>query len=238
MRSYPNPSMDTLKIFVVHTNLLERLPMNLKIVEKTMKEGKEHGDPLAAGQFSAINQVLAVAKKEDLIPSPSLLKTEVESSEHLQWIRDLHSSVFTPIVTSAEKKLDPNCIPRHAIGRYRTSRRVIGPRTMPSPFAINRLLHHLLKDLATFHQSMASKIQNPFSLSKDDIHQLAQRAHDVNLRLCCIKPFEDGSNRIARLVENALRLNWGLPWKTILIDEKDDYLARIFEMQKNYPENS
>jgi hypothetical protein len=230
--------MDALKAFVIHTNMLERLPMSPPILEKALKEGKENGDPLATGQFAAVNIVLRdLAPKEEFLTPPEKLRSEIDSHEHLLWLRNLHVTIMTPIAALGEKNLDPNTPLRHTLGHYRSSRKVLGPRVMPSPFAIKRLLHRWLLDISQFNKDMSYKLKHPFMLSKMDLIAMAERAYTANLQLCCIKPFEDGSNRIGRLVENALRLNWGLPWKIIADGEKDKLLSDIFEMQKKYPEN-
>lgn len=239
MRVFPKPDLDVLKAFVIHTNLLERLPMNTAIVETAIKEGKEHGDPLAVGQFSAINIVLSLSPDDAWLPAPTSLINELDSHDKLKWLRDLHSALMTPIANLAEKKLDPNGPPRHQIGTYRSSRKTLGHRVMPSPLSVRRHLHELLRDVAQFNKDIALKLKNPFMLSKMDIQAIADQAYTANLRICCIKPFEDGSNRLGRLVENALRLHWGLPWKIISADEKDTLLSDIFKIQDaRYSERS
>lgn len=238
MRNFPKPDLNQLKHFVIQTNLLERLPMNITTIETALKEGKETGDPLATGQFSAVNMVLRdIAPRDDLIPQPEKLRGELDSHDHLKWMRDLHTAMMTPIYLHGQKVLDPYAPPKHTIGTYRSSRKVLGPRVMPSPITIKKTLHRWLLDLAKYNKDISLKLNNPRMLSKMDIHDIAMHAYHAGIQICCIKPFEDGSNRIGRLVENAIRLNWGLPWKTILIDKKDEYLNDIFEMQKRFPEN-
>lgn len=212
--------------------------MNISIVDKALKEGKDIGDPLATGQFSAVNIVLRdLAPKEDLLLQPEKLRSELDSHDHLKWLRDLHSTMFMPIYLLGQKTLDPNTPPKHTLGSYRSSRKVLGPRVMPSPIAIKKLLHRWLLDLSKYNKDISYKLNNPRMLSKMDLQDISMHAYHAGIQVCCIKPFEDGSNRIGRLIENTLRLHWGLPWKTILADKKDEYLNDIFEMQKRFPEN-
>lgn len=237
MRKFPNPHINTLKSYVVHTNLLERLPSNMSIVEKAIKEGKENGDPYATGQFSAINYILRnLLSNDDLLPNSKLLVSEQSSFEKTEWIRTLHSLQMTPIRLHLEKMLDPTAPLPHHIGSYRFFKKVLGTRMMPNPTSIKKHMHELLLSICSFNESIDQKIKNPFMLSKMDLQTISDICYETNLKICCIKPFEDGSNRIARLVENALRLYWGLPWKIIQIEDKDKYLSDIFEMQKKYPE--
>jgi fido (protein-threonine AMPylation protein) len=109
---------------------------------------------------------------------------------------------------------------------------------MPDPDNIRPLLASLFRSLCEFHQEMKDKIENPSLLEREDIKELAAKAYDANLRICCIKPFNDGSNRVARLVENLLRLNWGLRFKVITAQEKDRYLRDIQSHQDLYYRDS
>lgn len=233
MRHFPHPKLDLLKAFVVHTNQIERLHMSLQIVEQTIKDGKENGDPLAAGQFSAINYILQeVSPNDNLIPKNT--RSEIDSHESLKWMRNIHVKLMTPIIDKAEKHLEPT-LPRHTLGSYRTSPKKLGKRQMPHPASIRSHLHSVLQDLIAFNQLISPKLQNPRSLSRMDVQLIADKAYQTHLHICCIKPFEDGSNRTARLVENALRLYWGLHWKNIPYTEKDKLLNDIFQLQdKNY----
>lgn len=209
----------------------------MNIVEKSLKEGKENGDPLAVGQFSAVNQVLQIAVDDSLVPSSSEVRSDIDSNERFSWLKKIHSTMMMPIVLDREKRLEPSSITRHNVTNYRSTKKILGKNVMPSPGVIKKLMHNLMLDIIQFNNHISYKIKHPFMLSKRDLQDIAEKAYEVNLKICCIKPFEDGSNRTARLAENALRLYWGLPWKVISVDEKDRYLNDIFEMQKNFPEN-
>ncbi len=238
MRKFPNPNLDLLKSFVVYTNMLERIPSNIQIIEKAIKDGKEIGDPYAVGQFSAVNNILKnFAHQDNLIPSSKTLFSEEKSHESLQWIRDLHSTIMTPIMNNGLKTLQQDAPLRHQIGTYRTVKKTLGRKIMPNPTSIKKHMHNLLLSLSKFNEEIDIKIKNPFMLSKMDIQTISEVCYNTNIKICCIKPFYDGSNRTARLVENTLRLYWGLPWKIITTDEKDKYLSDIFKMQEQYPEN-
>ncbi len=237
MRKFPNPNLDTLKSFVISTNAIERIPMNISIVNKAIKDGKENGDPYAVGHFSAINLILKkYANEDNLIPKSNTIITENHSHERFQWLRDVHTEIMTPIMIQGEKLLQPDAPLKHQIGSYRSLKKTLGRRSMPDPSLIKKHMHDLLLSLARFNEEIDIKIKNPFMLSKMDIKSIADTCYDAHLKICCIKPFHDGSNRVARLFENAIRLYWGLPWKVYDIENKDKYMADIFSMQEKYPE--
>ena len=107
---------------------------------------------------------------------------------------------------------------------------------MPSPFEFTKHLEIWWNDIVEFHNKIKHKIEMPTLFEENDIKLLVDKAYETNLKICCIKPFIDGSNRVARLTENLFRLNWGLPWKIISSDhdEKLNYVDDIKKMQKNY----
>ena len=148
-----------------------------------------------------------------------------------------------PIALHGEMVADPGAINIRDVGKWRETRHFMSGLQstieMPNPFNMPKLLHAWWADLVDFHNQMKKKIEMPHLLEDDDIRLLVEKAYDTNLKICCIKPFTDGSNRIARLTENLLRLNWGLPWKTIPSEDEHKlaYLDDIKKMQTNYPAN-
>jgi fido (protein-threonine AMPylation protein) len=79
------------------------------------------------------------------------------------------------------------------------------------------------------HDKYKDDLSNPRMLELQDWKILEKAAHTLCLRICCIKPFNDGSNRIARLIENLVRLNVGLRFKVTI--DKNDFLKEVQNLQ-------
>jgi hypothetical protein len=137
--------------------------------------------------------------------------------------------------------VDPSYIQPHEVGEMRQSEKIIiserngTVESIPMPDPLN-IMEHLLswaQDLSNFHNEHRRLIDYG-RYNDDDLSLLINKAYEANLRISCIKPFTDGSNRVGRLVENLLRLNWGLPWKVIVLDDKEKYIDDLRNMQKEY----
>lgn len=236
-RLFPTPSQDTLRFFVENTNFLERIVISQNDISETLKRGQNDlaNNPNIVGHLKAVNYVLTLAPDPKLIPPVSFILNENQSHNQLQWLRQIHKHMMLSVAEHGEKTLDSTCISRICVGTYRSRDKRLGKNIMPSPLRIRRLLHDWLKDLSGFVSLYEKKITYPALLTDNDLRILGEKAKSSHIDLCCIKPFEDGSNRAARLAENLLRLNWGLPWKIHMRENKDEYLKEILERQKDFP---
>lgn len=137
--------------------------------------------------------------------------------------------------------LDTSYIKITDVGSYRQSNKYIKTEKdgklvdieMPDPLYIREHLKNWANDLCQFHNDMKHTIEYG-RYSEEETQTLVNKAYEANIKLCCIKPFIDGSNRLGRLVENAFRLNWGLPWKIITIDDKENLLDDLRDMQTRF----
>jgi len=115
------------------------------------------------------------------------------------------------------------------LGIYRTEEKTLGHRLMPAPEQVKPLLANAFQDYCKTYDKYRDDFCNPRLIEMHDWKALEVAAHKLALRICCIKPFNDGSNRISRLVENLLRLNTGLKFK--VYTDKNTYLKEIQELQ-------
>jgi hypothetical protein len=231
---FPNPSHDTLTAFVYHTTRLERIPVFKSDLDKTLSGADIK--PNLEGQFKAIKVVINLAPNPELLPlSPP--RDHIQALQQLKFLRVLHLNQFKTVAEENVKLLDTTNLQPNDVGRWRQGPLFMASTEMPNPIKIQFLLFDWWSDLINFFNTYRSKIETPGTLEQDDLIKISKKAYETNLKLCCIKPFQDGSNRTARLVENLIRLNSGLPWKIIRHEDefKFPYLEDIKKMQKLYP---
>ena len=232
-RIFPNPTRDEQIAFTYHSTRIERIPLSKKDIDQTLSGSKIN--PFVEGQLKCLNLTKTLASNENFIPHPDNVKT-YNVLDHLEWMKNLHKNMLKTVAEYGYKMNDPNLIHPKYVGKWRDSTHWVSETQMPNPFKIKQHLHHWLLNIANFHQQYKEKIEQPHLLNQQDIINLVNQTYDANLRICCIKPFQDGSNRIARLIENILRLNFGLPFKIIRFEDefKMPYINDIKSMQINY----
>lgn len=220
MRTFPVPSKDTLISFIYHTHQLERIGITYDDIHKsmTMKESDIQINPYACGHFKAINIVSNLARNDNLLDS-------------FDWVKKIHETIMIPVSNHDYYTLNPEGFPRFAAGVYRTLDKRLGKLIMPSPIKIPALLDKLRIKLKELDKKLAPKMTNLRLLTPQELEDIRNTSYYANLEISCIKPFLDGSNRTARLVENCLRLHWGMPWKIITDNQKDDYLNDLQKHQ-------
>lgn len=238
-RIYPFPNEDSIIAFVYHTNRLERIPMNKNIITETLQ--KKDANPHVVGQMKCMSLIQTLATDPDLLPSS--VNSIYDIDNKFPWIKRLHRNLMNAEAEYGMQTLDARYIKPADVGIYRQNEKSISAHSddmrnvfqipMPSPIVVRDHLLDLLKDLCQFNNEYRPIVESS-RYDGDTAEALVNKAYDINLRLCCIKPFEDGSNRFARLVENLLRFNWGLPIKIITEDDKDKYLEDMREMQHQY----
>ena len=211
--------------------------MDKRTIEEAIKENSPN--PYVEGHLRAITLVQQLATDPNLIPDS--VNTIFEFDEKFPWLRRMHRNLMRPIAEYGQMMLDPSYIHPTEVGVYRQTpkfikreeeRRIVDV-AMPDPLFVRELLTEWGRDICQFNNDMQRVIEFG-RYSSEDVEAFVAKAYEANLKLSCIKPFSDGSNRLGRLVENLLRLNWGLPWKIIKFEEKDELLQDLRRMQDNF----
>lgn len=238
-RVFPFPDENTIIAFVYHTNRIERIPMNKHIINETL--AKKDANPFVVGQMKCVSLIQMLATDPDLLPES--VKSVFDLDNKFPWIKRLHRNLMNSVAEYGIQMLDKSYIQPVDVGIYRQSDKVVHAHTsdmrnvfpipMPSPINVRDHVLHWAQDLCKFNNEYRPIVESS-RYDADTAKALVDKAYEANLRFCCIKPFEDGSNRIGRLVENLLRFHWGLPMKIITEDDSDKYLEDIREMQHEY----
>lgn len=231
---FPSPSADTLTAFAYHSTRIERIPLSKQDIDQTLAGTKVN--PFFEGQLKVCDLSLMLAANPDLIP-PNQPANWQNSLQQLAFLQQYHRNLMNSIARYGIQMEDPTLIKPSQVGEWRDERKWVVDREMPSPIMVPHHLHDWWTDLIDFHNRYREKIEMPQLLDEEDLKALADKAYEANLKLCCIKPFVDGSNRLGRIIENLLRLNFGLPWKVIRHEDeyKLPYIDDIQKMQGQYP---
>jgi hypothetical protein len=225
--TFPQPKNTLLSEFIIETNAIEHTPVSLPDIEATRSRKQIH--PHVAGHLAAIRYTIENLVKNWKFPAyhPIQWATESSADSNLEWLRTLHKKVMTPVAEYGATVPDANYIKLADCGNYRLDPLRIGfDRWMPKATSIPKLLQLWLQDLGSFHLGVANKLNHP---TPTLLAQLVAKAQEAHLQLVCIHPWSDGSGLVGRLLENALRLRWGLPWK---IFKAENVVAHIADIQR------
>ncbi len=229
---FPMPTEEALMVYIIQTTHMENLPLEFNDIQQTLNKRAVH--PLVVGHLNAIKYVIKMASTE-AFPCRSRIEfaDEWQSFKNTYWLRDIHTKLMEPISKYQHIRVDLNLeYPLNECGQYRLQSKFLldgrnaQRRYMPRPGAIKRLLHHWHKEIAEFHLKYLPKIEQR-QLQMNDVEALAAMARKAHMGLQCIHPFSDGTARTARLVENLLRLRWGLAWKPVYVKDRLDYATEI-----------
>lgn len=235
LRHFPAVSEDEKTEFILFTNKFERINLTKEAIITDIVQPSK-ASPAVSGQYRAINLILQMATNPNLLPShKNITKTTID--KHFPWLKLLHKNVMYDFFRRGEQLHNFIDYPNDKdIGVYRYETKILGSRKMPDPEYIKTLLAEAYLEYLTVYHKYQDSISNPRMLEAKDWKKLGDAAYQFNLHVCCIKPFKDGSNRVARLAENLLRLNVGLKFRTF--DDTKDLLSDIWKLQdqkyKNY----
>lgn len=212
----------------MHSNDFERISMKFEQVQSYLLIPQK-SPPAVQGQMRCVNLILSLATNPDLIPKPSQIST-TSFNKLFPWFVNLHKNLLYDFAKKGEELYNVSDYPSiQELSQLRQYEKVLGNRTMPHPDSIKQLLVQAFKDYATIYHEYHTNLSNPRMLETSDWQKLEKAAHTLALDIACIKPFNDGSNRIARLVENLVRLNTGLKFK--IFDDKQKFLNEVWEHQ-------
>lgn len=234
-RFFPEITENEKVKFILHTNAFERLTLTEDQIQSSIMI-QQQADPLVSGQIRCISLIEILAKNQNLIPKPEQIQVNTLASQ-FRWLYDLHGNLLMNLALKGEKMMNEYDYPKRSeLGQYRSEEKVLGHRTMPKPENIKQLLAEAFKEYATVYHKYHDALSNPRVMEKEDWQRLERAAYRLGLRICCIKPFRDGSNRVGRLTENLLRLNCGLKFR--ILEDKDAFLKDVWSLQDEEYKNT
>ena len=227
-RQFPEVSEKDKTEFILFTNKFERITLTEESIVSDLIQPQK-ASPAVAGQYRGINLILEMAPNPNLLPCHTNINN-YNFDKYFKWLKTLHKNVLYDFYLRGDQ-LDNFIDYPHVkdLGTYRYEDKILGNRKMPNPENIKALLAQAFIDYLTVYHKYHDLLSNPRMLETNDWKKLTDAAYQLNLNICCIKPFKDGSNRVARLVENLVRLNVGLRFRTF--DDNKDLLSDIWKLQ-------
>lgn len=186
----------------------------------------------ADGHLQAIGHIFDMIDKDFFpVKDPVAVRNLPQSNAALFWLRDIHNKMMMPLTNDPSSKDDPNSIQKWTVGKYRQVDAYISLgdtiKPAPHPSLIPKILHNWINHVAEIHCQIKEKAKQPFGLSKEQAINLDKVAHESSILLSCLQPFQHASNRHARLVEHALRMQWRLPWKRLTPEMYDEFIEDV-----------
>lgn len=230
-RYYPPFSKDDVAKFIIQTTRLE----GYRFTQQDVVSGEispHTCDPNIAGQIRTINYI------KTIVPDPNLFfakeKVTTQNFNNLfPFFKRLHKNLMYDTFLHNQRTNNNFSYPQlNELGYFRDKEKVIEKRKMPSPDRILPLLVDAFSAYLSVYLKHHDNISNPRMMEEKDWKRLETAAKDLGIAVCCIKPFEDGSNRVARLLENVCRLNVGLKLKTF--EQERDYNDELKTKQPKF----
>lgn len=230
-RYFPEISEEEKINFIMHSNDFERISMKYEQIQANLLIPQK-APPAVQGQMRCLNWITDLASNPDLIPKPASI-TPSSFDALFPWFPKLHKNLLHDFARKGEELLNQIDYPStQELGIYRTDEKALAQRQMPPPYAIKKCLSDSFKNYATIYNLYKDSLSNPRLIETSDWKLLEKEAHNLALHISCIKPFSDGSNRIARITENLLRLNVGLKFK--IFTDKNAFLKEVLSLQDSY----
>lgn len=227
-RYFPEISEDEKINFIVYSNEFERIFMKFEQVQSFLLIPQK-APPAVQGQMRLLNLAFELAQNPELIPKASKINSS-SFNNLFPWFTKLHKNLMYDFSRKGEELLNEVDYPKtEELGTFRQENKKLGSRLMPVPSSIKDLLSQSFKEYSLVYDKYREDLYSPRAIEHSDWLLIEKAAHKTALSICCIKPFQDGSNRVARVVENLLRLNTGLKFR--IFTDKNLFLNEIWELQ-------
>jgi hypothetical protein len=223
------PQMDELIRFIYETHLVEKLNCPMEAITQALKRAP-NPNPYVVGHFDAINYLMTLIDNPDVpAKAPDLLTNVYRSDEALFWVKEMHAKMTLPLAQASHLSQwedELNRVKQYECGVLRNVPVALAFSMAPPPHLLPYILHNWLNQVGTLHAEVKDKVNNPYGLTREKAAELAKTSYNTLLLFANIQPFNYGSNRIGRLVENILRLNWRMPWKHVPINNEYERFVR------------
>jgi hypothetical protein len=237
------PDTKELYAYIIQTHKADHIDISLQHilyalgqikVEKGQKALEGFEKAYCVGHFKAINYVVKLAGSVDFpVKDGSRIDNPYQSDQSIFWLREIHTLMMYTLADYGIKNGTGQLyIQPGQCGVYRYTEKGNAFEMAPTPQQIPLILHHWLTDAQALDLEIKDKVDNPYGLTPAQSQRIFKMTNEMPMFFSCLQPFEDGNNRIGKLVENAFRLRWRLPWRIIHELEQDDYIKALMAYQE------
>lgn len=228
--------MDEMTRFILQTHQVEKLNCAPEDIQNALKR-RPDPNPYVVGHFEAMNYLISLVGSPD-IPSrdPNMLFNLWRSEEALAWVKTLHAKITLPLSKCKDPRYEHEFtnVRQYECGVYRNVPVNLAFSPAPPPEIIPYLLWNWLLKVSNLHAEVKDNIDNPYGLSREQAEAMVTTSTDTVLFFANVQPFYYGSNRVGRLVENLIRLQWNLPWKAAPTGrDYDEFVKDIQQFGQN-----
>jgi hypothetical protein len=231
MRKLPPES--TLIDFIMATHSCDKIQLSQDDMKNTLS-GKGKISPYIQGHRKALKFICTelVGSSDFPAKSPQILINHYHSDNSLYWLKEIHSLILYPIATDNISSMENIRI--SDCGNYRYKSKLMAFDMAPQPEDILPLLHLWLKEASELNDEVKDNIDNPYGITQEQSKKLVHFVNEITMFFSCLQPFEEGTNRVARIVENTFRLHWYMPWFTQHPGSSyDEYIRKFTNYQQN-----
>ena len=228
-RTFPHVTDEEKTDFIHRTNEMSGLPLVKSDIADYFIQNKNK-EPAITGQIAAIKLALNFAPRPDLIPNTKV--SEIDFDAKYPWFRKINLNILGDYVDRGTLYLFNRCEQTiYEIQSYRKYDIETFFGVPPRPIKIRMLLAEAFHNYATVYNKYRTHFDNPRMLDRACYDDLENAIRRLTVNVCTIKPVMDGNNRTARILENLLRLNIGLPFYTFT---NDDLTGPIRDRYRSY----
>lgn len=212
---FKKPSNEEIFLFIHFSHEAERIECPYhEIVATYHGKNVPLPHPWAQGHLNAIHYLFNIIDKIDFpVKSNAPITNHFQSDSQLFWLKQLNYIIHDPVLKFPGNEDNHNLPKRFQLANWRTEPAQNTFSLAPDPALIPKILHNWITKVATMHSKVKDKVHNPHGLTRELAYEMDNLTYHTNLMLCTTQPFSHGNNRLARLVDNALRLQWRLPWR-------------------------
>ena len=231
-RWFPELTDENKKQFIINTHAFDRISISEDTYHSAIMTPSK-ADANVAGHLRAINLIVELAKNPQLLPLKHITTNEFDNT--FSWFKRLHKNILYNLAVIGKQIKDSQDYPsEQSLGVFRQRDKIFAQHKACDPNKITLLLTNTFNNYTKVYTRYHDTLAFPSGMEANDWRKLERAAQTVCLDICAIQPFDDASNRVARLTENLLRLNVGLKFKTY---QNTDATTLIVEHQKKFNSN-
>lgn len=232
------PSQDQVYQFVAQTHAIEKIPVSVMDVMKTVSSNDKNW--YADGHLRAISYILnKLVDSTDFPARNPDIKDTYDSEQTLHWLKNINYLMLAPIAQNPQDEyklgeaVSIEKIELSKLNCWRLSRADNLYSPTPHPQLLPYVMLNWLKKLISIHEPIKYHLDNPYGISKENFRKAREFINEQTLFFSSVQPFEYANNRTGRLIENTLRFAWRQQFNYQVLLNYADFKEQIEDYQMN-----